>query len=155
MLTDSQREAVALLLQAGRRDDAGGISRRGAWPGELPLSFGQEQLWFLDRFAPGLPAYNIPLALRLSGPLDRAALERALGELITRHEALRTRLVPGPGGRPAQVIGPPPETVPLDVTDLAAFERGDAEGHHLGDRHVAGLAGFGRDRLLVLELALA
>jgi amino acid adenylation domain-containing protein len=124
MLTDSQREAVALLLQAGRRDDAGEISRRGAWPGELPLSFGQEQLWFLDRFAPGLAAYNIPLALRLSGPLDRAALERALGGLITRHEALRTRLVPGPGGRPAQVIGPPPETVPLEVTDLAAFERG-------------------------------
>jgi amino acid adenylation domain-containing protein len=124
MLTDSQREGLARLLHKGHGNEAGEISRRRAGPGELPMSFGQEQLWFLDRFAPGQTAYNIPLPLRLSGPLDRAALERALGGLITRHEALRTRLVPGPSGRPAQVISPSPLTGPLEVTDLAAFGRG-------------------------------
>jgi amino acid adenylation domain-containing protein len=123
MLTDSQRDALTLRLRRGRRTGEGEISRRGNGLTELPLSYGQEQLWFLDRFAPGMPAYNIPQALHLAGRLDRAALERALGGLIARHEALRTRLVPGPGGRPVQVIDPPPAPT-LELADLTGFEAG-------------------------------
>ncbi len=57
----------------------------------LPLSFAQQRLWILDQFDPGLPAYNIPVALLLRGPLSPAALAAALTALTARHEALRTR----------------------------------------------------------------
>src|SRR5258708_7271428 len=106
MLSDSQRP----IRPAGRRRGrpGGGARTRGgaADAAELPLSYGQEQLWFLDRFAPGLPTYNIPQALRLSGPLDAAALGRALDGLVARHEALRTRLATSADRHPLQVIDP-------------------------------------------------
>jgi surfactin family lipopeptide synthetase A len=57
---------------------------------KLPLSFAQERLWFLDRFEPDSAVYNIPLGLRLKGPLDVIALRDSLGEILRRHEALRT-----------------------------------------------------------------
>jgi len=56
----------------------------------LPLSFGQERLWFLDQLEPGNPAYNIAEAVLLDGPLNPLALEQCLGELARRHEILRT-----------------------------------------------------------------
>jgi len=84
---------------------------------ELPLSFAQEPLWFLDQLVPGNPFYNMPSAYRLSGPLDVSALERALGEIMRRHEALRTTF-PAPGGRPRQRVAPP-APVRLEVEDLS------------------------------------
>src|SRR5580692_4564660 len=107
MLTDTQRAALTARLRRGRTAAGAGIRRRDADQADLPLSFGQEQLWFLDRFAPGQAMYNIPLALRIQGPLDEAGLDRAVSALVSRHEALRTRLVPGPGGGPVQVVDPP------------------------------------------------
>jgi len=73
--------------------------------GPLPLSFAQERLWFLDRMETEGAPHTIPAALRLSGPLHVAALERALGEIVRRHESLRTtfRAV---DGSPVQVIAP-------------------------------------------------
>ena len=123
MLTDAQREALALRLRQGRADRAEEIPRRGAGLVTPPASFGQEQLWFIDKFAPGLPTYNIPHALRLSGPLDHPALKRTLSALTRRHEALRTRLVTSDNGRPVQAIDPA-QPVALDVADLSGFEPG-------------------------------
>ncbi|MEH2268244.1 MAG: amino acid adenylation domain-containing protein [Nostoc sp.] len=60
---------------------------------ELPLSFAQTRLWFLDKLNPNSAFYNIPLALRLVGTLEVAALEQSLQEIIHRHEALRTNFV--------------------------------------------------------------
>ena len=57
---------------------------------DLPLSFAQQRLWFLDQYEPDKPFYNIPFALRLSGPLNVAALDQSVNEIIRRHEALRT-----------------------------------------------------------------
>ncbi|MGW4854576.1 amino acid adenylation domain-containing protein [Streptomyces sp. NPDC004288] len=54
-----------------------------------PLSSGQERLWFMDQFAPGSTAYTLAPARRLRGPLDRAALDAALTDVVARHESLR------------------------------------------------------------------
>ncbi len=124
-LTESQRAVLTAHLR--QRDNlASGIPPRPAGLAELPLSYGQEQLWFLDQFAPGSATYNIPFALRLSGRLDVAALGRAVGGLRARHEALRTRLVARPDGRPVQVVDLPPPASPagvrLEVTDLSGLD---------------------------------
>src|SRR3712207_2953192 len=71
----------------------------------LPLSFAQERLWFIDRLEPGSAVYNIPMAWRLGGALDVDALERALGEIVRRHESLRT-VFREVDGSPVQVIAP-------------------------------------------------
>jgi amino acid adenylation domain-containing protein len=71
----------------------------------LPLSFTQQRLWFLDQLQPGSFAYNIPTLVRLSGRLDLPALERSLNAVIRRHEALRTAFLTSEG-RPRQVILP-------------------------------------------------
>jgi amino acid adenylation domain-containing protein len=84
---------------------------------EPPLSFAQERLWFLDQLRPGEISYNLPFALRLRGALDVDALERALGEIVRRHEALRT-VFQERGGTPVQVIAPF-SGLPLPVTDLS------------------------------------
>jgi amino acid adenylation domain-containing protein len=65
----------------------------------LPLSFGQERLWFFDQLEPGSAAYNIPRALRIKGPLDKKALQQSLNAIIARHEVLRTSFV-NVNGRP-------------------------------------------------------
>ena len=61
-------------------------------PGEenIPLSFSQQRLWFLDQLHPRSPLYNVPSAVRLKGPLDPTALRKALETIIDRHEVLRT-----------------------------------------------------------------
>ncbi len=90
----------------------GGAARREAASiepadrvGPLPLSFSQEALWFLDQLAPGQPTFNVTAAVRITGPLDRSALQRSLDELVRRHESLRTTFV-AIGGTPHQVIAP-------------------------------------------------
>jgi FkbH-like protein len=58
--------------------------------GELPVSFVQERLWFLDQFRIANHAYNVPIAFRLNGAVDLEAFQRALNEIVARHESLRT-----------------------------------------------------------------
>ncbi|MBU7585508.1 MAG: non-ribosomal peptide synthase/polyketide synthase [Nostoc sp. TH1S01] len=76
---------------------------RRAKDAELPLSFAQTRLWFLDQFEPNTALYNIPLALHLVGTLNQTALEQSLIEIIHRHEALRTNFI-AVDGQPTQVI---------------------------------------------------
>ncbi len=126
MLTDSQRAVLAARLRRGRENLASEIPRRPAGLSDLPLSYGQEQLWFIDRFAPGLAAYNIPLAWRLSGRLDAPAVSRAVDGLVARHETLRTRLTAGRDGRPVQVVDPP-KPAPLEMVDLSGLAPGQRQ----------------------------
>jgi acyl carrier protein len=93
--------------------------------GALPLSFAQERLWFLDRLEPGSTTYNIPMAWRLGGALDEAALERSLGEIVRRHEALRTTFGEVDGS-PVQVVAPFGGFA-LPVEDLSGLGQADRE----------------------------
>ncbi len=91
----------------------------------LPASFAQQRLWFIDRLEPGNPFYNIPAALRLAGPLDAGVLARCLGEIVRRHEALRTVFAVVEGS-PVQVVQPAgPRRLPMvDLSTLPAARRG-------------------------------
>jgi amino acid adenylation domain-containing protein len=91
----------------------------------LPLSFGQEQLWFLDQLAPGEPTYNVTLGFRLRGRIDADLLRRSLTLLVARHDELRATFG-AQDGTPYQVIGPATE-VELPVTDLAGLTAADRE----------------------------
>ncbi|HEY4424511.1 MAG TPA: amino acid adenylation domain-containing protein, partial [Pyrinomonadaceae bacterium] len=82
----------------------------------LPLSYAQQRLWFIHQLDPASVAYNIPLAVRLRGQLDIAALGATLTEVVRRHEALRTTFAVH-NGEPHQFIHPPAE-VELSITDL-------------------------------------
>jgi amino acid adenylation domain-containing protein len=87
--------------------------------GALPLSFAQQRLWFIHQMDPHASAYLIPAALRLRGALDVDALERALTELVRRHETLRTTFRAEGGGPVAVVAAPGPFDLPR--TDLRAL----------------------------------
>ncbi|HEX2093555.1 MAG TPA: amino acid adenylation domain-containing protein [Longimicrobiaceae bacterium] len=91
----------------------------------LPLSFAQERLWFLHRLQPESPFYNTPVHLRLEGALDHAALERALGEIVRRHQVLRTTLRDDEGD-PVQVVSPFTGFA-LPVVDLSALDPAERE----------------------------
>ncbi|MFJ4284001.1 non-ribosomal peptide synthase/polyketide synthase [Streptomyces massasporeus] len=91
-------------------------------PDEIPLSPAQRRLWFLNRLEGANASYNLPLALRLGGELDPAVLRAALGDVVARHESLRT-VFPEVDGRPRQSVLPAAEAAPsLPVTDIAGSE---------------------------------
>ena len=98
------------LLQTRLEQSASGGSSAGLIPrrknkGPCALSFAQERLWFLDQFDPGSPVYNISRALHIEGPLDRAALQKALDGIVARHESLRT-VFRSVDGTPVQEVIP-------------------------------------------------
>ncbi|MFE7420347.1 amino acid adenylation domain-containing protein, partial [Rhodococcus sp. NPDC057529] len=102
----------ALAHQLVRRtDDAPRPLIAGPRPPVLPLSPAQHRMWFLNQYDPASPAYNIPVALRLTGALDTDALSAALTDVVTRHEALRT-IYPLHDGQPVQEVLPPEDAVP-------------------------------------------
>ena len=92
--------------------------------GDLPLSFSQQRLWFLDHLEPGTPLYNIPAAVRMEGKLDVSALEAAFNDVITRHENLRTTFHTV-DGKPQQIIHPdmPINILLEDLCDLPSDMR--------------------------------
>ncbi|MEV0679062.1 amino acid adenylation domain-containing protein [Actinosynnema sp. NPDC050436] len=139
------------------------LRERAAKPAAYPLSFGQQRLWFLDKFAPGGAVYNIPLALRVRGALDRDALRRALDGVVARHAALRTTF-PDSGGEPVQLVAPTgtAELVEHDLPDgdrdavaqAYADQRGaDGFDLHRGPLFRTSLGRFADDdHVLVLSL---
>ncbi|HEU4406531.1 MAG TPA: condensation domain-containing protein, partial [Polyangiaceae bacterium] len=130
-------EAPTLAALAARIDAAAPSAppepapRRRAPEEEPALSFAQRRLWFLDQLTPGDPAYNLPMALRLTGELDAGALADALAALARRHEALRTTFDERDGLPVARVHGedfvPPLRAIDLRAHDETGRERALAE----------------------------
>ncbi|MCV7056719.1 non-ribosomal peptide synthetase [Mycolicibacterium gilvum] len=89
-------------------------------PAVVPLSFAQNRLWFVDQLQGPSSVYNLAVALRLRGPLDADTLAAALGDVVARHESLRTRFA-APDGIPRQVV------VPAEEADFG-WEVIDAQG---------------------------
>jgi amino acid adenylation domain-containing protein len=129
-------ELVRRVVTALGSEQGGGVppllavSRQG----NLPLSFAQQRLWFLDQLQPGNTAYNIPNAVRLSGKLDILALERSVQELVRRHESLRTTFHTHEG-QPIQVIRPV-EALYVRVVELSELlpEEREAEALRLAQQ---------------------
>jgi hypothetical protein len=119
---------------------------------ELPLSFAQERLWFLDQVKPESSAYNLPNALRLEGDLSIPALEHSLGEITRRHETLRTtfRVI---DVRPVQIIGQAePVKVPMvDLRELSE-DRCETQMARMAKKESLRPFDLARDRLLRVTL---
>lgn len=122
--------AKRTLLEKRLRGEFAGDSRAQMIPrrlkqGPAPLSFAQQRLWFLDQLEPGSPLYNIPLAIRLTGRPDVAALEQSLNEIVRRHQALRTTFATV-DGQPVQVVAPV-MTLTLPIVDLGKSPKMEQE----------------------------
>jgi amino acid adenylation domain-containing protein len=117
-------EKLEILLQKLKRNDTGRrlpIERRGRNQGRFSLSFSQQRLWFIEQLHPETSAYNMSYALRMHGHLRVGALSFSLGEIVRRHESLRTRFAED-GGKPRQEV--------MDVGTFGLREvdlRGDRE----------------------------
>ncbi|HVH12317.1 MAG TPA: condensation domain-containing protein, partial [Longimicrobium sp.] len=149
-LPPEARRLLELRMQREKREAGSAPVRRGAE--RAPLSFAQERLWFLDRMEPGSPFYNMPSVLQLGGALDVSALERALGGIIHRHEALRT-VFREADGAPEQVITPFAGFA-LPVEDLSALDADarEAEVRRLSEENAARPFDLGTEPLIRASL---
>ena len=116
-LSPGDRARVLARLAAGNRDRESGfqIPRRGER--HAPLTFAQQGIWFRQQLAPESPAWNLSRTWDVRGPLDLTALERALSEVIRRHESLRTRYLVV-NGEPVQEVMP---ATPVGGSSVSIF----------------------------------
>ena len=107
---------------------------------EMPLSFAQQRLWFMDQLTPGSPLYNEPMGVRLRGDLDLGAVQTALNEIVKRHEVLRTVFAER-DGQPVQIIR---EQMPLtlSVIDLRGLPPDEQEERIQALAHEEAVRGF-------------
>ncbi|PYS76408.1 MAG: non-ribosomal peptide synthetase, partial [Acidobacteria bacterium] len=113
-------ERIERVLRAGQAAEDAPL-RRADRGEDLPASFAQERLWFLEQLEPGSGAYSVPIGIRISGHLDAPALGLALNEVVRRHEVLRTTFAVS-DGRPVQVVSP---ARPVELTRLDLRHRPD------------------------------
>jgi amino acid adenylation domain-containing protein len=120
----SSGEISRLGREEKRRLLAELLAKRAARPHRFPLSFAQERLWFLDRLQPGGSSYRIAAVLSVRGPLRPAVLAASLGELVRRHESLRTTFA-DEEGQAAQIVSPDVrfDLAEADLREIPAAER--------------------------------
>jgi non-ribosomal peptide synthetase component F/acyl carrier protein len=117
--------ARVVEAEMGQGEEAAPSMKAVSREGELPLSFAQQRLWFIDQLEPGSSFYNIPAAVRMTGNLDIEALEETLTEVVRRHEVLRTSF-PTADGKPRQVIAPA-APLTLEVEELGHLPQQERE----------------------------
>ncbi|MCP4560461.1 MAG: non-ribosomal peptide synthetase, partial [Bosea sp.] len=129
-------------------DELRGEARRPGLPplvpqprdGELPLSFAQERLWFIDQLVPGLAGYNIPGLIQLDGTFHAEVFEQALNEVVRRHEVLRTSYL-SVEGRPVQSIAAR-AAIAFPLIDFSRLDAVDREPHALRAANAAARRSF-------------
>lgn len=133
-LSESKKELLERLLRGGSPPSVKvqEIPRRPAGV-DIPMSYGQEQLWIHSQFATEVPIYNDPITIYRYGPMDRTALESALTEIVRRHEAWRTTFG-WKNGELIQVVQPPPQNIEIPYLDLSALP---ADGREEAAREIA------------------
>ncbi|WP_268960748.1 non-ribosomal peptide synthetase, partial [Rhodococcus sp. T7] len=120
LFESSSVEALAAAAESHAGLGGRKALKAGPRPGRVPLSLAQSRMWFLNRFEPGSAVNNIPVAIRLSGSLDVAALQAAVADVVARHESLRT-VYPEIDGVGFQVAVPVADAVP-DLTPVRVAE---------------------------------
>lgn len=128
-LSPEKKAALAKLLSKNGPQQPGMHIPRRDSDGTAPLSFAQQRLWFFDQLMPGTTVYNLAMPLPLKLDLNVQVLERALNEIVRRHEVLRTSFI-GIDGKPVQVIAPKLR-IPLPVHDLRDNPEKDIEAQRL------------------------
>jgi amino acid adenylation domain-containing protein len=124
-------EGMAGSVEEARSAGAVAAPIRPPSGGPLPpsTSYAQDGLWFLDQLEPGSAAYNVPVALRLHGPLEIEALEQSLSDIVRRHEVLRTSFA-AVDGHPIPVVAPA-RSLPLHAVDLTQLPPTEREAEAL------------------------
>lgn len=89
-ISEHKSEIIEFLKKANDITKSASVITTISREKELPLSFAQQRMWFLDQFTPGNPAYNNPIAWRINGDLNLDALKSAIKVIVSRHESLRT-----------------------------------------------------------------
>jgi amino acid adenylation domain-containing protein len=119
-IADRKAEIIAFLQNCNQAVDATAERiQPGSRDKNLPLSFSQQRLWFLDRIEPNSSSYNINGAFRLQGDLNQQILQQSLDAIVVHHEVLRTNYT-ADNGNPIQVIAAP-SAVELQVIDLQQY----------------------------------
>src|SRR5579883_1545015 len=111
-----------------------------------PLSFSQEQIWFLTQFEPESTFYNMPFIVHINGKLSLPALEWSINKIVERHETLRM-VFDVEDGFPIQRVQPP-SWIPLQVKDLTSLSRPQEEIYRFSHEETARLFDLSRGPLL-------
>src|SRR6185369_16449866 len=128
------------------------LRQKAAGKRQVPVSFAQQRLWFLDQLEPENASYNISRAVRVKGPLDLEALRQALNAIVARHESLRTNFT-SIDDEPMQVIAPARE-IEIRVVDLSGrpeVER-ESEARRLASEESQRAFNIAHDQLLRIVL---
>lgn len=120
-------KAIAQSIRAGNsgEDDTMPPLVHAKRSAPLPVSLAQRRMWLVNVLSSSNSAYHISNTVRLDGPVDVAALDRAIGEIVARHEVLRTRFPQGESEPWQEVLAP--AHLPLEVTDLSGLPPGEQE----------------------------
>jgi len=124
-LSPDKKAALAKLLHKNSPQDSGKNIPKRETEGSAPLSYAQQRLWFFDQLMPGASVYNLSMPLPLKLSLNLPVLQRALNEIMRRHEVLRTSFI-DIDGRPVQVVEPS-LPAPLSFHDLRTHPEKEAE----------------------------
>ena len=124
-LKERKAEVIQFLQANQNQDSSESPIQPVSRDGNLPLSFAQQRLWFIDQLEGSSATYNWPYTLRFKGDLNLSALEKSLTEIVRRHETLRTTFAVV-NNTPTQKIHPPYK-IALPVLDLESFPESERE----------------------------
>jgi len=141
-LSESKKELLGKILRGGAFSTARpqGIPRRPEGS-EVPISYGQQQIWLHSQYSTEIPIYNEPVTVHHFGPLDRVAMERAFTEIVRRHEAWRT-VFRWNGPKLVQRIQPAPDHIEIPFVDMSTVAAQDREAAALKIAAADALAPF-------------